>query len=76
MNSVFPLRDPAFTTFFGDKHFGHSGGIDCWEWEKSVRSVGNVFLDFDLVVWLVFGVDFVVGSVVVDFILGMLMFMV
>ena len=29
-----------------------------------------------MVVWVVFGVDFVVGSVEVDFLLGMLIFMV
>jgi hypothetical protein len=49
MDSVFPLRDPAFTTLLYDKHFGHSGGIDCWVLEKSVRSVDKVFLDFDLI---------------------------
>ena len=41
-----------------------------------MRFVGNVFLDFDLVVWVVFGLEFFVGSVVVDFLLGMLIFMV
>jgi hypothetical protein len=59
MKSVFPLRDPAFTTFFGVEHFGQFGFVS----SKSEKSVGKVFLDLDLVV-------------VVDFLLGMLIFMV
>ena len=30
---------PALTTFFGDEHWGHLGGLVCSKSEKSVSSV-------------------------------------
>ena len=53
MDLVLPLRNPAFTTFFGDEHFGQEGGVI----SKSEKSVGNVFLDLDLVVVVVFALE-------------------
>ena len=54
MDSFFPFRDPAFTTFLDDEHFGHAGGFAC---SKSEKSVGrDLVFDLDFISFFLVGI--------------------